>query len=160
MFIVPDNIPAGLLVSAATMQKWTDSIVQLQAAGVLFTSANAATNSNTSGTASSIISWDTAPITLAATRKIQLIQYGLITGSAAGNQAVLSLTLGGLNMTSEIYIAAAGSAGQVDINRSSIIVNLAAGSYAIAAKLTRLGTAGTVTMQGTCIMQIVDLGPV
>lgn len=155
---IPDNITAGVIVTQPTMQKWTDSTKELQAAGVLVNAGNAATNATAAGPLN-IVSWNTAPITLTQSRKIQIVVTGLVNGTAIGNIAQINLTLGGLTHVIQRYISAVAGAGQIDINSTSVYATLTAGSYALAATLTRLGVAGTVTMAGSCYLNILDMGP-
>lgn len=158
---VPDNPVAGVLYSTASIQKLATSTVELQGAGVLVTAGNAATNANTvgSGTPTNIVSWNTAPITLAASRKIQMVIVGQVNASAIGNQAIVNLTLGSITHVISRWMGAVGAGGQVDINSTSPPATFAAGSYSLAATLVRGGVAGTVTMAGNCYLYIMDLGP-
>lgn len=156
MPIVPDNIVAGVLVTQATMQKWTDSIKELQAAGPLFTSTNA-TTSTTAGPVT-ITNWDGNSVTLTASRLIQIVTSGILTGTVVGVIGTVACTLGSLQL--KVQVECAQTSGGIDINQGSLIVALAAGTYTLSATLTRNVTAGTIAFAGSAnIVQIVDWGP-
>ena len=151
----PDTQVAGVMVTTPSMNKWTTAIQELQGQGILYTSGNASGASTTAGP-TSISGWNGAAFTLTSARRIQVIITGLLAATGVGVTGTININVGPITLVVQVNPGGAVD----DINRASLVLAAGAGAYTVAATMTRTNTAGTIQLQGTCIMQVLDCGPV